>query len=246
MARSKRKSSFSLRQLLYLLLATLIVSLSVGGLLLSGYVVQLDQEIRTRFAGSRWALPAQVYAAAVDLYPGRQLEPAELRRELDRLGYRHSPALTGPGTYVAGEKRIEVAIRGFRFWDAEQPDLRLAVRFEDRRIAAIDDLEAGAPRDIVRLDPMLIGSIYPQSQAEDRVLVRVTDAEDAPVMGLTLDGVLRHPASTDLDHVLVFTEARPGVYSAPVEDLPLGSWTLHAEAVDADAPFVLERELWRR
>lgn len=175
MARSKRKSSFSLRQLLYLLLATLIVALSVGGLLLSGYVVQLDQEIRTRFAGSRWALPAQVYAAAVDLYPGRQLEPAELRRELDRLGYRHSPALTGPGTYVAGEKRIEVAIRGFRFWDAEQPDLRLAVRFEDRRIAAIDDLEAGAPRDIVRLDPMLIGSIYPQSQAEDRVLVRLED-----------------------------------------------------------------------
>ena len=82
--------------------------------------------------------------------------------------------------------------------------------------------------------------------ADDRVLIRVSDAEDQPVMGLELTGVLRHPANTDLDHALVFNEVRPGVYSAPVDALTEGGWTLHAEAVDADAPFVLERELWRQ
>ena len=65
-------------------------------------------------------------------------------------------------------------------------------------------------------------------------------------MGLELTGALRHPANTDLDHALAFTEARPGVYSAPVEAVTEGNWTLHAEAVDADTPFVLERELWRQ
>jgi len=82
--------------------------------------------------------------------------------------------------------------------------------------------------------------------ADDRVLIRVADAEDQPVIGLELTGALRHPANTDLDHALAFTEARPGVYSAPVEAVTAGNWTLHAEAVDADTPFVLERELWRQ
>ncbi|WP_439635822.1 FixH family protein [Oceanicaulis sp.] len=116
---------------------------------------------------------------------------------------------------------------------------------EDQRRSYVQGLEYN---DIIaqRRAQAALGWTAAVNLAEDRVLIRVTDAEDAPVMGLALDGVLRHPASTDLDHVLVFSEARPGVYSAPVEDLPLGSWTLHAEAVDADAPFVLERELWRR
>lgn len=173
MARSSKR--ISLRQVVYVLLATLIVAISVGGMLLSGYLVQLDQEIRTRFAGSRWALPSQVYAAALDLYPGRNLNAADLRHELERIGYRPSPALTGPGTFVAGSDRIEVAIREFQFWDGAQPELRLGVRFDGAGIAQIDDLEAGAPRDIVRLDPMLIGSIYPQQQGEDRVLLRLEE-----------------------------------------------------------------------
>ena len=116
---------------------------------------------------------------------------------------------------------------------------------EDQRRSYVQGLEYNDVIDQRRAQAEL-GWTAAVNLAEDRVLIRVTDAEDAAVMGLALEGVLRHPASTDLDHALVFTEARPGVYSAPVEDLPLGGWTLHAEAVDADAPFVLERELWRR
>ena len=82
--------------------------------------------------------------------------------------------------------------------------------------------------------------------AEDRVLIRIMDAEDQPVMGLELTGALRHPANLELDRVLSFTEARPGVYSAPVTELSEGGWTLRAEASGEDVPFVLERELWQR
>lgn len=164
-----------IRRLLLLLLAALVVAASVGGLLLSGYLIKLDQEIRTRFAGSRWALPAQVYAAAQDLYPGRNLDAGALRHELERLGYRPTETLGGPGTFVAGRNRVDIAVREFQFWDGPQPAYKIAVKMDEAGIAEIQDLEADAPRDIVRLDPMLIGSIYPQSQGEDRVLVRLDE-----------------------------------------------------------------------
>ena len=96
-----RSSSSLLRRTLWLLLLAVVIGLSVGGLLLSGYLIKLDEEIRSRFAGSRWALPAQVYAAAQDLYPGRNLSAADLRHELERLGYRPAGTLSGPGTFVA-------------------------------------------------------------------------------------------------------------------------------------------------
>lgn len=179
-----RSSSPLLRRILWFSLAALVIGISVGGLLLSGYLIKLDQEIRTRFAGSRWALPAQVYAAAQDLYPGRKLDAAELRHELERLGYRPSEILSGPGTFVAGKDRVDIEVRAFRFWDGPQPQYKIAVKMDEAGIAEIQDLEADAPRDIVRLDPMLIGSIYPQSQGEDRVLVRLDEVPELLRKGL--------------------------------------------------------------
>lgn len=161
------------------MLAASLVAISAAGLILSGYVVQLDEEIRTRFAGSRWALPAQVYAAPLELYPGRNIDAGDLRHELERLGYRSSELLSGPGTFVVDKARIDVAVRDFQFWDGPQPAMQLAVKLDEHGVTEIADLEAGAPRDIVRLDPMLIGSIYPQQQGEDRVLVRL---EEVPVL----------------------------------------------------------------
>lgn len=79
----------------------------------------------------------------------------------------------------------------------------------------------------------------------DRALVRITDADDNPVMGLALTGVLQHPANMDYDRALSFTEVRAGVYAAPVLDLTEGRWTLSAQAT-GETPFELERDLWRR
>ena len=162
------------RKIALWLLAALVLSLSLGGVLLSGYLIKLDQDIRNRFAGARWALPAQVFAAPLELYPSLALHAGQLHAELDRLGYRAATALEGPGTYVASAKETAIATRAFQFWDGAQPALQLAVATDKTRITAVRDLEAGAPRDIVRLDPMLIGSIYPQ-QGEDRVLVKLSE-----------------------------------------------------------------------
>lgn len=169
---------------MYFLLAILVVGGSLGAVVFSGYLVQLDQEIRTRFAGSRWALPAQVYAAPLDLYPGRVLDAADLKHELERLGYRPVERPSGPGSFAWTRTRIDVDLRGFQFWDGPQPRTRLGISFDEFGISAIDDLEAEAPRDLVRLDPMLIGSIYPRQQSEDRVLVRMEEVPPLLIEGL--------------------------------------------------------------
>jgi nitrogen fixation protein FixH len=80
---------------------------------------------------------------------------------------------------------------------------------------------------------------------QTQVLVRITDADGAPVSALALTGVLQHPADMDLDRALAFEELRPGVYAADAQGVAEGQWRLTAEA-EGETPFVLERELWRR
>lgn len=236
-----RSRPLSLRKLLYLALAALVVVASIGVLALSGYLIQLDQEIRTRFAGSRWALPAQVYAAALDLYPGRALDAGDLRHELDRLGYRPSEALSGPGTYVLGKDRVDVDVRAFEFWDGPQPAYRISVRLDGAGIAEIVDLEAGAPRDIVRLDPMLIGSIYPQTQGEDRVLVRL---EEVPP--LLREGLIAVEDRGFHDH---FGISLRGIFRAALANLQAGRVVQGASTITQQLVknfFLTSERDWRR
>lgn len=162
------------RRLLWAFLSVVLLSACIGGLLLSAYLIRLDGEIRTRFAGARWTLPAQVYAAPLELYPGQRLTAETLTHELRRLGYRALTRLEGPGSYVNRDGRVDLHARGFSFWDGSQPPLPLTVSFLGGAIADVSDARDGTPVHLARLDPMLIGSIYPQ-QGEDRVLVRLSE-----------------------------------------------------------------------
>ena len=166
-----------------LLLALLVLVLSIGLAIFVLFLVQLDKEIRARFAGSRWALPAQVYAAPLELYPGLPLGAADLRQELVRLGYRAGMELSGPGTFTINSQRVQAHIRSFHFWDGAQPESRIALDLAPQAITAISDIDSGQPRELLRLDPMLIGSIYPQ-HGEDRVLVRLEDVPELLPQGL--------------------------------------------------------------
>lgn len=166
----------------WLLIAAIAVS-SIGLLAFSAYLLALDREIRTRFAGARWALPAQVYAAPTLLYPGVRLSRKTFVRELERLGYRMGQKSGGPGTYSASRSRVEVHTRPFMFWDGAQAPARVQVDFDERAVAEIYDVEAKKGRALVRLDPMLIGSIYP-THGEDRVLVKLAEVPPLLPAGL--------------------------------------------------------------
>ena len=66
--------------------AALLLLVSAGIVGFAIFLTCLDKEIRARFAGARWALPAQVYAAPLELYPGLGIDATTLKHELERLG----------------------------------------------------------------------------------------------------------------------------------------------------------------
>ncbi len=182
--RSSRKASTApKRRRIAVTASLLIVVLSIAVVVLSVYLIGLDRQIRGRFAGARWALPAQVYAAPMDLYPGMAIGPAELLHELGRLGYREDPRLQSTGSYSPFRRRVDVHLRAFEFWDGPQPERLLSIGFDGGSIGSLKDLASGQPVDIARLDPMLIGSIYPH-QGEDRVLVKLDQVPQLLVRGL--------------------------------------------------------------
>ena len=160
-----------------------LAGLAVLGLLLfGGYLLYLSQQVRVAFDGKRWAVPARVYARPLELYEGAALSAAQLRHELQILGYRKVRRVRAGAQWAGGGSRFVVRTRPFRFWDGEQPGLYLDIRLAGGQVSRLRD-ERGRPLDIVRLEPAVIGSIYP-AHREDRVLVRRADLPDGLVEAL--------------------------------------------------------------
>ncbi|NEX20067.1 penicillin-binding protein 1B [Thiorhodococcus mannitoliphagus] len=163
--------------------STLVLTLVVGGLI-ALYGAHLDRVVRDKFEGQRWALPARVYARPLELYVGKPLKADDLQAELDRLSYHETASPSVPGYFHREGDSIRFRTRAFRFWDGREPDRFLEVSFEDGKVAGIKELEEGRPDPaLVRLDPMLIASIYP-THNEDRVLVRRKEIPDLLVRTL--------------------------------------------------------------
>lgn len=196
MAPPARKSRLVIpRSFVYGAAAVVLVLGSIGLIAFSFYLVSLDKDIRTRFAGVRWALPAQVFAAPLELYAGLNLDAGDLKHELERLGYRDSGSLEGPGTFSLNRQGADIYVRAFHFWDGPRAESRISLKFDGAGVASVSDADSGESRDIVRMDPMLIGSIYPQQQGEDRVLVKLEEVPE-----LLRDGLLAVEDRDFYDH----------------------------------------------
>ncbi len=141
---------------------------------LAGYAVYLDGEIRAQFEGARWTLPAKVYASPLELYVGLDLPKNELVARLRRQGYRQSSQLDSAGTYRVAADALYVHTRGFAFWDGFQQARTIRLSFGGQGIAQLAAVDEGEDIALIRLDPLLIGSIYP-AQGEDRILVQLDE-----------------------------------------------------------------------
>lgn len=168
-------------------LSTVVVVFSFTLLAVTLVLLHLDRDVQRRFAAVQWVLPAQVYAAPLEIYPGARLSLAELRTQLDRLGYSAVSVLSGPGTYAEAHAVLDVQTRPFTFWDGAQASAKIMIRGRGDSISAIQDLATGAALPLVRFDPQLIGSIYPGKSGQDRVLVRLD--ETPPLLAKALIAV---------------------------------------------------------
>jgi penicillin-binding protein 1B len=141
--------------------------LVIGGLI---WVIYLDNKITEQFEGRRWTLPAQVFAEPLELYAGQSFGAERLEQELKRLGYERVPTAEKPGSYSRRGNRIDLVNRRFRFWDALQESQLITVNARGSTIASMEN-GRGEEVPVFRLDPLLIGSIFP-IHGEDRVVVK--------------------------------------------------------------------------
>ena len=165
MARKKRLSKsmrrrlqrgFAVLSLLLLLVAIVVVAV-------------LDRRVTAQFEGRRWTLPARVYAQPIELYAGQQLSSRRFTEELERLGYLAIANPDRPGTYRRRGDRVSVFVREFRFADERQDARALRLGFSGDAVTSLEDAQ-GREVAVIRLDPLLIGSIFP-IHGEDRIVV---------------------------------------------------------------------------
>ena len=138
----------------------------LAGLLL----IYLDALVSTSFLDRRWEVPAKVYARPLELYPGRQLDIDDLDYELKLLGYREVARLDAVGQKHRFGDRLEIYTRGFRFPDERVLPRRVTLEFTGGKLTRIES--GGRALDLLRLDPVQIGGIYPRHR-EDRLLLQL-------------------------------------------------------------------------
>jgi penicillin-binding protein 1B len=155
----------------------------VVGIAATFYVLYLDHLVTKQFEGRRWTLPAQVYAAPLELYAGVALTSSDLEHELLRLQYRRVDRLEHPGTYRVQGTRTDVALRAANFADETRPASILSIVATDKGIESIRDSD-GRDLPIVRLEPLLIGSIFP-IHGEDRIVVTPQEVPNLLPQALT-------------------------------------------------------------
>jgi len=138
------------------------------------YVVYLNYSIKSQFEGKLWAIPAKVFARPLEVYPGAKLSADQFQNELNVLAYRRVANPDRPGTYMRKRSHFFVMTRNFTFWDGDEPSLPIRLDFVDDRLASLRHAHRGVQLPLVRMDPAVVGRIYPQ-HTEDRVLVKLDE-----------------------------------------------------------------------
>ena len=210
-------------------------------LAVAGYVIWLDFRIHSEFEGKRWLLPARVYARPLEIYPGQELSPELLKHELDQSGYQSVSALRQAGQYMSASGRVEFIKRSFHYWDGKEPQMHLRVDFEDGRIVQIRERPADRTIGLARLEPRLIGKIYPEHN-EDRVLIPYEEVPQFLVDALIAVEDRHYFAHDGLDMRGI---ARAIITNIRQAELAQGGSTLTQQLVKN---FFLtdERTLWRK
>lgn len=156
------------------LLLVLMLTTLVGGAAAGLYVKYLDDVVREKFEGRRWALPARVYARPLVLETQASLSRQDILDELSILNYRRLAGALQPGSFDLQGDSLYLHTRGFAFSDFREPTQLLRLRFVQGRLSEVATTKAGR-HGAVRLEPLAIGGIY-TGHNEDRILMQLKQA----------------------------------------------------------------------
>jgi len=163
------------------ILTGIVASAGVGLIVFVGFMLYLDAQVLARFSSEdKWQVPGKVYARALELYAGANLDRQMLEHELELLRYERKGTAQGlaedlkAGTYsLINRQTVAFTTRGFKFWDGLEPVQEVVAHFENNRLVRLTDPKRQS-LPIVRLEPALIGGFFP-GHREDRLLITLDD-----------------------------------------------------------------------
>ena len=152
----------------------LLIIIIAGMVLFALYLVKLDRTITHKFEGKRWDIPAKVYSQPLELYQGANIDRDTMKTWLELLNYQSNKSYDRTGTYYRSGNTYFIHTRGFTYSssdiDAEQV-IKMTISGNK-----VDSIQSTLPAKsgIIRLEPVSIGGIYPDSN-EDRMVVSLDD-----------------------------------------------------------------------
>ncbi len=151
------------------------VVLIIGSLLVfSVYLIYQDRVITSKFESKRWNIPAKVYSKPLELYQGAQLRPQDLENWLSLLNYTPTQDFQQKGTYQKQGLQYTIHTRAFNYHQSDsEPSQVVKFHLKDNRIENIQSTQPNISG-IARLEPVLIGGIYPDNN-EDRIVLHLSD-----------------------------------------------------------------------
>lgn len=162
MPKTRRTQSGFIGLLLVLLILMAIVAVAL-------YAMYLNATVVSKFESRRWDIPATLYSRPLMLYQGASLSPAELESWLKLLRYSQAKP-TKTGSYQKSGNTYTIHTRGFSYGDNDTDAKQLIeITFKDNQISGLKST-VPSRTGIVRLEPVNIGGIYPESN-EDRQLI---------------------------------------------------------------------------
>lgn len=148
--------------------------LSVMLVALFAYGLYLDAQIKARFDGNKWVVPAQLYARPLTMQVGQDLRLEEVLQELDILGYRKVTKPSQSGEYSVTRNDIHIIRRSFAFAEGFEPEKSVTLSLRHGKLVNIRDNVTTDFIQSIRLEPLMVSRITTQS-FEDRMLVTLDD-----------------------------------------------------------------------
>jgi penicillin-binding protein 1B len=148
----------------------------VAGFATSVVVIQLDHIVRARFDGQRFLIPSRVYSAPEIVYPGLDVELADLRGALVRLGYREAQSVKdlSEGQYIWQKRSVRVHLRAFEHPTRSEPARDVVFLIRGNQIDEILQFPSRHSVGAVLLEPEQLGAYYGPDRTQ-RELVRLDD-----------------------------------------------------------------------
>lgn len=154
--------------------SVLLLIVIVSMVLLALYLIKLDRTITSKFEGKRWDIPAKVYSQPLELYQGANVDNNTMKTWLELLNYQSNKSYDRTGSFYKSDNTYFIHTRGFSYSANDvDKDQVIKMTIANNKISAIQSTEQNKTG-IIRLEPVSIGGIYPDSN-EDRLVVSLDE-----------------------------------------------------------------------